>query len=242
MVNNRYLNLLQKVLTRELFLTDPRKLQDRRHGRDWPMDAETMVGTERLCSLTRLCQDVYARSIPGDFAECGVWKGGCAIMMAAVVEERMDSGDHPYQPVRNVWVVDSFQGCPKPNPELYPADLNDNHHSLQFLAVSREEVMSNFNRYGLLHPNVKFLPGWFKDTLPGPIEKLAVLRLDGDLYESTWQCLKALYEKVSPGGYVIVDDYGCVPGCRQAVDNFREVRNIRNPIHQIDWTGIWWQV
>ena len=88
-------------------------------------------------------------------------------------------------------------------------------HSYPALAVSIETVRANFARYDLLDEQVVFLQGWFRDTLPtAPIEKLAILRLDGDLYESTMDALRALYDKVSAGGFVIVDDYGAFPNCR----------------------------
>jgi O-methyltransferase len=103
-------------------------------------------------------------------------------------------------------------------------------------------VRLNFARYGLLDDRVKFLVGWFKDTLPNaPIEKLAVLRLDGDLYESTIESLDALYAKVSPGGYVIADDYGSIPACRKAVDDFRARHGVTAQINRIDWAGAYWQ-
>src|SRR5437660_5508725 len=90
------------------------------------------------------------------------------------------------------------------------------------LAVTRERVQDNFRRYGLLDQQVRFREGWFRDTLPrAPIERLAVLRLDGDLYESTIQALEGLYDRLSAGGYVIVDDYGNMASCRQAVHDFR---------------------
>ena len=84
--------------------------------------------------------------------------------------------------------------------------------------------------------------GWFRDTLPkAPIERLAVLRLDGDMYESTTLALTHLYPKLAPGGYAIVDDYQVVPGCRQAVDDFRSQHGIVEPIRQIDWAGVYWR-
>ena len=90
------------------------------------------------------------------------------------------------------------------------------------LMVGADQVRANFDRYGLLDDQVRFLEGWFADTLPmAPIEQLAILRLDGDLYESTMDALVPLYEKVSPGGFVIVDDYGAWEPCRKAVDDFR---------------------
>ncbi len=84
--------------------------------------------------------------------------------------------------------------------------------------------------------------GWFRDTLPAaPIERLAVLRLDGDLYQSTLESLTHLYPKLSQGGYVIVDDYGAVPACRKAVEDYRSKQGIREEIVAIDWTGVFWQ-
>ena len=109
------------------------------------------------------------------------------------------------------------------------------------LAVSIDEVKANFAKYGLLDGQVRFLKGWFKDTLPAaPIEHLAILRLDGDMYQSTIEALAALYHKVSPGGVIIVDDYGAVPGCRQAVHDFRAAHSIVAPIQDIDGIGVYW--
>ncbi|MCU1256506.1 MAG: putative O-methyltransferase, partial [Candidatus Angelobacter sp.] len=111
------------------------------------------------------------------------------------------------------------------------------------LAVSLDQVKKNFERYGLLDGQVNFLPGWFRDTLTkSPIRKLALLHVDGDMYESTIQVLQSLYDKVSPGGYVIIDDYGAVEGCRRAVDDFREQRGINGELKHIDWTEVRWQV
>ena len=89
---------------------------------------------------------------------------------------------------------------------------------------------------------MQFLVGWFKDTLPtAPIQRLAVLRLDGDMYGSTMEALEALYPKLSVGGYVIVDDYGAIPQCKEAVTDFREAHGISDPMEWVDWTGVWWQ-
>lgn len=102
--------------------------------------------------------------------------------------------------------------------------------------------MLNFQEYGLLDQQVRFLKGWFRDTLPkAPIERLAVLRLDGDMYESTREALEHLYPRLSPGGYLIVDDYHVVPGCRRAVDEFRKQRHVTEKIVDIDGSGVFWQ-
>lgn len=198
----------------------------------WHPDAETMIGPERMRSLEEMCVKAIEAGVPGDFIECGVWRGGACILMRAVLKALAD-------PARVVWVADSFRGLPKP--ELIQ-DANDKHWMNPELAVSRGQVEANFRKYGLLDERVKFLEGWFKDTLWGsPIRQLAVLRLDGDMYQSTMTCLVDLYARVSPGGYVIVDDYGAVSACREAVSDFRRVNKIEEPIQEIDWTAVYWQ-
>ena len=142
---------------------------------------------------------------------------------------------------RSIWLADSFEGLPKPNPKLYPADQNDSLWS-QSLAVSQGQVEANFRRYGLLDERVLFLKGFFSETLPSaPVRKLSLLRLDGDMYESTIVALENLYPKLSEGGYCIVDDYGWIPACKKATDDYRSKMDIQDPIQQIDWTGVYWR-
>ena len=194
-----------------------------------------MVGLLRLDNLQHCIARVVADNVPGDLMETGVWRGGSAIFMRAALHAYHDRS-------RLVWAADSFQGLPRPDPERYPADAGDTHWSAPNLAVSLEEVKANFDRYGLLDGRVRFVAGWFRDSLPNClVERLSVLRLDGDMYESTFVALRSLYEKLSVGGYVIVDDYGAVPACRQAVEDFRAERGITEPVEPIDWTGAFWR-
>jgi O-methyltransferase len=207
----------------------------RAEGRDWPPEAETMIGLRRLDHLQQCICEVLERDVPGDLIETGTWRGGAAIFMRGVLKAY--GVTH-----RRVWVADSFQGLPKPDANRYPLDAGDSHWTQSHLAVPREQVEANFARYGLLDDQVRFLEGWFADTLPrAPIDRLAVLRLDADMYQSTIEALGALYPMLSVGGYVIVDDYGAVPGCRGAVDDFREEHGITEPIVPIDWTGAFWR-
>ena len=133
--------------------------------------------------------------------------------------------------------------CPQPDPVSYPADATDRHYQLNsYLAVPIETVKANFERYRLLDDQVRFLHGWFKDTLPtAPVQQIAVLRLDGDMYESTMQALESLYHKVPDGGYVVIDDYGALVNCRRAVHDFRSAHDVKEPVFRIDWTGAYWQ-
>jgi rhamnosyltransferase subunit B len=204
-------------------------------GMDYPPDAETMIGLHRLDNLERCIVSVLRRDVPGDLAETGVWRGGAAIFMRAVLKAYGDAG-------RKVWLADSFRGFPRPDAVNYPADRGNNLWAFPQLAVPLETVKDNFARYGLLDERVRFLAGWFGDTLPAaPIDRLAVLRLDGGMYESTIVALRSLYHRVSPGGFVIVDDYCGVPACRQAVDDFRAEQDVVAPLCPIDWTGVYWQ-
>ena len=219
-----------EVVTRRPF--DPAL---RMEGRDWPSDAETMIGIKRLENVRACVIDVLERGVPGDLLEAGVWRGGTTIFMRAILKAYGDT-------TRTVWAADSFQGLPKPDAAAYPADANDIHWQFARLVITLDDVKENFRKYGLLDEQVRFLVGWFKDTLPGaPIERLAVLRLDGDMYESTMDTLNALYPRLSPGGYVIVDDYGALPNCRAAVDDYRARHGIAEEIRTVDWSGIYWQ-
>jgi len=206
----------------------------RADGKDWPPRAHTMIGLKRLDNLQFCIETVLREQVPGDFLETGVWRGGASIFMKGVLAAHGDE-------TRCVWLADSFRGLPAPDAERYPADRGWTLHQHSELAVSRERVAANFRSYGLLDERVRFLEGWFKDTLPtAPIERLAVLRLDGDLYESTIQALDSLYGKLSPGGFVIIDDYSIAP-CAKAVHDFRAAQAIAEPIIDIDGTGIYWR-
>jgi Macrocin-O-methyltransferase (TylF) len=212
-------------------------LEKRLNGSDWPPPAfaHTMIGMKRLNNLQACIEEVLQKGVHGDFIETGAWRGGATIFMRAVlqaygVEDRL------------VWVADSFAGLPEGDGTKYPADAGDVHHTYNvFLSVSLEEVQDNFRRYNLLDDQVRFLKGWFKETLPAaPIKSLAVLRLDGDMYESTLDGFTHLYPKVSSGGYVIIDDYH-LAGCRQAVHDYRAAHGIDEEIKDIDGMGVYWQ-
>jgi O-methyltransferase len=201
---------------------------------DLPPWAMTMIGDRRMDNIERCARRVLEDDVPGDFIEAGVWRGGAAIFMRGVLRA-FNVQD------RKVYVADSFQGVPPPNEEQYPADEGIQLHLWPGLAVSVDEVEANFERFGLLDDQVEFVAGWFRDTLPSLREhRWSLIRLDGDLYESTTDSLENLYDGLSPGGWLIVDDFE-IPACRKAVTDFRERRKIDDPISEIDWTGICWQ-
>lgn len=192
----------------------------------------TLIGIQRLEQLERYAEILFREDVPGDFLEAGVCRGGASIFLRAL---QVSFG----QAHRTVWIADSFEGLPK---STATPDLTVDLSSTPELKVSLEDVQENFWRYGLLDSNVRALKGWFADTLPNaPVQQLALLRLDGDLYSSTMETLQALYHRVSPGGYVVVDDYGCFPMCRQAVDEFRANHHITEPLEQVDHYGVAWR-
>ncbi|PIL22215.1 hypothetical protein P775_00380 [Puniceibacterium antarcticum] len=194
--------------------------------------SHTMMGRQRLDSLHACLDAVSAGDVPGDLMECGVWRGGGCILMAGWLRVHGDNQ-------RKLLVADSFEGLPKPT-HTQDGKLDLTKEKFPELAVSKEAVRENFAVYGLLddHKQV-FLKGWFRDTLTNaPTLQIALLRLDGDLYESTMDTLQALYDRVSPGGIVIVDDYGALPMCRQAVEDFFAFRGEAvPPLTHVDWTG-----
>ena len=207
---------------------------ERDQGQSWPSYADTMIGMRRLDNLQFCIESVLRDGVPGDLIETGVWRGGACIFMRGVLRAYGVED-------RRVWAADSFQGLPAPDAEKYPHDTRDVHYLHRFLAISEEQVRKNFERYGLLDDQVVFLKGWFKDTLPkADIKALAVLRLDGDMYESTMDALNALYPKLSRDGYCIIDDY-ILPNCRKAVEDYRAGHGIKSAIVPIDPTGSYWR-
>jgi hypothetical protein len=218
----------------------------RDQGRDWPIYAQTMVGSKRLDHVQYCVETVLRDDVPGDFIETGVWRGGTCIFMRGVLKAHGD-------PSRVVVVADSFEGLPTVDPEKYPADAPFVQNKaprvaarpdalvLSLLEVSQPEVRRNFELYDLLDDRVEFLQGWFKDTLPTVREReWSVIRLDGDYYESTMDGLVNLYPKLSVGGFLIVDDYS-IDACRQAVHDYRTEHGITEKITTVDWTCVYWR-
>jgi hypothetical protein len=215
-------------------------VEHKRAGLNWKRAparfSHTMIGLRRLDNLDYCAAHVFADGIPGDFLEAGVLQGGASIFLRALQVAHGQSD-------RRLWVADSFAGL--------PAASHDNDREfgdafteprLPWLAASLAAVRDNFRTYDLLSDRVCFIEGWFADSLPkAPVEQLSILRLDADLYASTRDVLVPLYDKVSPGGFIIVDDYHAFEPCRRAVDECRAARGDAAPLRRIDWTGVYWQ-
>ena len=205
---------------------DPSWIRVRSTGMDWPSQALTMTGLHRLNDLQACVETVVADDVPGHLIEAGCWRGGSSILMRATLDT-LGARD------RTVYVADSFQGFPHgDSDDLTPVD---------YLAVTLDEVQANFARFGL-DEGVEWVPGFFEHSLPSlPPQTWAVARLDGDSYEATKVSLESLYRGLSVGGYLIVDDYGAVRGCRRAVDEFRDRYGIDEQIEDVDFTCARWR-
>jgi hypothetical protein len=186
----------------------------------------TLIGGWGLLALYRACREADRRGIAGAFVECGVYRGGCAGVMAALAQQS--------DPPRHTWLFDSFEGLPEPSPE----DRTNTLASAGRFAAPIDDVRRLlFEELALAPAGVSLEKGWFDQTLPparGHIGSISVLRLDADLYESTRCCLENLYELVTPGGFLIIDDYYGWPGCRKAVDEFLARRGERVEMRQVD--------
>lgn len=242
-----YLDLLKRAVSNLLYEDPPNivgatapssfDMNARLGGEDFPTVAHTMIGLKRLDNL-RHCLEIALRDdIPGDFIETGVWRGGACIFARGILKAYGVSD-------RTVWVADSFEGFPEVTETDHAMDIDmDLHQYNEAIGIPTEmvTVRTNFDRYGLLDDQVRFLPGWFKDTMPtAPIERLAVLRMDGDSYSATMDVLTHLYPRLSPGGYAIVDDY-CLEACREAVHDYRDRNGIQEEIVEIDRQGAYWR-
>jgi len=242
-----YLTLLKTVLTNTLDSNEP-EVEDspqsihRFIGHYIHSNALTMVPIARMDNVQRCAADVITQNVAGDFIETGVWRGGMTIFMRAILEA--------YSAVdRCVWVADSFEGLPEPDSEKYPLEAKAHAGPVMskiynHFACSLEQVQANFRKFHLLDDRVHFIKGWFKDTLPqAPIQHLALIRLDGDYFESTMDGLVNLYPKLSPGGFIIIDDYGedTWTYCRRAVDQYREQNGIDAPLSKVDSECFYWQ-
>jgi Macrocin-O-methyltransferase (TylF) len=242
-----YLDLLKRSLSNTIFGSEPDIDDDEfrftllfaKHYVN--SDAVSMLPLARFNNIQNCIADILRNGTPGDLIEAGVWRGGSAIFMRGMLKVYGVSD-------RLVWAADSFEGLPKPDPGRFPLEakaqsgpvIQEAYHNF---AVSVEEVTRNFAAYGLMDDQVKFLKGWFKDSLPtAPIRALSLIRLDGDFYESTRDGLKHLYDRLSIGGYVIIDDYGedSWTYCRKAVDEFRSERRIKDPLIAVDSKCSYW--
>lgn len=208
--------------------------QFRTEGLDWTYLGTTMTGLIRINNVKGLIQKVILNNVPGDYLEAGVWRGGSSIFARGVL--RAWGQGH-----RKSYVCDSFQGLPPGDKNLHPKDKDwDN---TPYLEVSDITVATSFREASLLDDNIIFAKGFFNNSLKPLAQQiafLAILRLDGDMYESTVDILYHVYDKVSIGGYVIMDDWDNFPSQSACLDFFA-VHNVQPKIVRIDQVSVYWQ-
>lgn len=197
----------------------------------------TLVGPERIQSLFRLALRIEREHVPGDVMECGVCNGGTAAILArSATHSRLN---------RTVWLLDSFQGMPQTTPQdgtSFDGHAPEEHIGKEVGDLSRVDEVLRLVRADM--NRVRIVSGWFQDTLPsasGSISQIALLNIDADWYESVKLCLETFYDRVVSGGFISLDDYGHWPGCRRAVDEFLQRRQLSCRLHEVDYTARWFR-
>lgn len=204
----------------------------------------TMVSYHGMSNVYELSKKIEKDGKEGAFVECGVWKGGCVAIMAFVAKKAKSN--------RKTWLFDSFEGLPEPSAEdgekakeYALGRMSGKLSSIERCVGPMADVEKIFFDVLKINPaDIAIEKGWFQDTLQKVKEKMgpiAVLRLDGDWYESTKCCLDVLYDVVVPGGYVIIDDYVYWEGSKKAVDDFLAQRKIKVDLIKIDFTAVYFQ-
>jgi O-methyltransferase len=206
--------------------------EHRLEGLDWPEDAVTMIGLKRMNNLHEMLDYVRQNNIEGDLMETGVWKGGATIFMKLYCDM--------YSMDKKVFVCDSFAGLPKPSGKFIQ-DHGDTHYIETKLAISLEQVQNHFKIFKCLDEKVIFIKGFFGETLPNNelVQNLAILRMDGDMYESTYDVFYSCYDKLVDKGVCIIDDF-CLKGARDCTHDFRQSRNIQDTLVTVDRCGVYW--
>lgn len=188
----------------------------------------SLVGSSGLEATYRAVTELLRENIEGALVECGVAEGGCSALMAEAAR---------HHPNRITWLFDSFEGLPAPTLMDFTGNnskvTGENIRPLESgscLGTFETVQQVLFDRFRLSTSKVRLVKGWFQETLPfarNEVGPIAMLRIDGDWYESTKCCLENLFDQVVPGGYCIADDYGTFYGCRKAVDEFLAKRNLK---------------
>ncbi len=200
----------------------------------------TMTGPERLISLVRATDYVAKQKVEGDFVECGVWRGGSAMAMALTLNRKKDES-------RQLYLYDTYEGMSEPTieDESFDGQAAENLLNSSAKEDSRgvwcysnlNEVKKNLGTTKYPEHMIHYVKGKVEDTIPGQVpDKIALLRLDTDWYESTKHEMEHLFPRLQPGGILIIDDYGHWKGCRQAVDEYLETHKIRLFLTRVDYT------
>jgi hypothetical protein len=233
-IKGRVINVVRRELAKRGFVVVYRT-DDDMPSTFWPLHerchTESMTGPERLFALYDAVRYVSRRSIKGAIVECGVWRGGSTMMAALTLNELGDQR-------RDLYLYDTFEGMSEPT----SADVDINGVPAHarwtdgWCAAPLDMVRANMASTGYPMDLVTFVPGKVEDTIPATIpDRIALLRLDTDFYESTAHELVHLYPRLEPGGVLIIDDYGNWQGARKAVDEYFADSPIL--LSRVDYTG-----
>jgi O-methyltransferase len=180
--------------------------------------ANTVVSRSKLNTLYTLARRIESEGIDGIVAECGVFRGGSAALLAAATS-----------PARQVFLFDSFQGLPVPGEK--DGQQARSHYREGWCQGTTADVRAVCRRLGVADSRVHMVEGWFQDTLPAFQDvPVALLHIDADWYESVRLCLETFYDRMTPGGFVVFDDYGRWEGCTLAVDEFLAARGLQGQL------------
>lgn len=195
----------------------------------------TMVKSKNLMNLVSLVEKVNKKNLSGDIVECGVWNGGASAMMAFACRKTEVNRNCRF------WLFDSFEGLPLPGPK--DGKTEKNHFKEGECRGSVSSVERVFDKLSLSLDNVRIVKGWFEATLKeAPVYQIAVLHIDADWYDSVKCVLETFYEKVVPGGFVVLDDYGYWEGCDRALMDFISQRDLSGIVLQkVESTGAFFQ-
>jgi len=187
----------------------------------------TMTSSRRGRALQRLARRLDHDGVPGALVDCGVWNGGSTVLLSEA------------SPDRDVWAYDSFEGLPEAGPLDGPESTSWTGECLG----AEEKLREGFRRYASPE-RLHVVKGWFDQTFAATADDVgpvALLHADGDWYESVMLTLRTFYPRVSPGGFVVIDDYGAWPGAKRAVDEFRQEVGETAPMVSADFTGRYWR-
>lgn len=225
-----------------------------RDSQDFPFDMDrgfqrifnrtkpyTMTTLERMYAMYKATEHVSRNSVKGAIVECGVWRGGSIMISALTFKKFQDMS-------RTFYLYDTFAGMSKPgnvDTTRYDGakalDMWKFHHvngKVAWCDASLEDVRRNVYATGYPKNKFVFVEGKVENTIPHTVpERIALLRLDTDWYNSTYHELVHLFPKLSPGGVLIIDDYGHWEGCRRAVDQYFRENNVPMLLHRIDYGG-----
>lgn len=245
LISNAHVFLMRVVLDSWKYVPLREYLHTKKLSLFWKVCPYALQNYASLSNVYDLATSIENDRIQGCFVECGVWRGGCAAVMAVATKE---AGSN-----RKIWLFDSFEGMP----EATDMDTGENAEKLakgklggRLVPVgtnvaSTDEVKTLFfKKLQLNEDNIMLVKGWFQETLPryrNQIGPISLLRLDGDWYESTKVCLENLYDNVIQGGHIIIDDYGWFAGCKRAVDEFITSRRLTVELQKVDYSRVYFR-